>query len=249
MRRQVVWAGAAVLALGLTLATAGAARAEFKAGVVDIVEVTNGYQRTKDASDDLKREMGDLKDETDRRVAKLTDLRVRRDALESGSKDWRDLDDKLLNEEAQVRAWAMVEQVKIERRHRDVLLGMYRQITAVVSKLAKDKALDVVFTKAFLSPPNIDVDKAEGLEDLKNRILGQRILYPANVMDLTTEVTNILNKEYEAARKAAGLAPSKGADIAPKAGDAMPKAVPAPKAGADLPMTVPTPRVAPTPRG
>jgi Skp family chaperone for outer membrane proteins len=228
MGRRTIWAAAAALAIVLAAAMSGTAKADFKAGMVDIVQVTNDYQRTKDASEDLKKEQDDLKAETDRRVTKLTDLKVRRDGFDVASKEWKDLDDQLLNEEAKVRAWAVVEQIKIERRHRDVLLGMYRQITAVVSKMAKDKGLDVVFTKAFLAPPNIDVNKAEGLEDLKNRILGQRILYPASVIDLTTDVTEILNAEYNAARKAAGLPKAGGLDL-PKGGGTAPKATATPR--------------------
>ena len=226
--------GVGVAAAVLALATAGAARAEMKIGAVDIVQVTNDYQRTKDASERLKVDLETLKAEAERRSATLNDIRIRRDAFAKESKEWRDLDDQLLNEEARVRSWAIVEQTKVERRHRDVLLDMYRQITAVVARLAKDKKLDMVFTKAFLAPPTINVDEAQGLEDLKNRIMGQRILFPTDVADLTKDVTDILNKEYEAARKLPGAVTPGG--LSP--GSLLPMAptpAPGPKAGGGIP--------------
>ena len=52
---------AAALAVGLPLVLTGVVRAELKLGVVDIVEVTNSYDRTKDASADLQVEQANLK--------------------------------------------------------------------------------------------------------------------------------------------------------------------------------------------
>ena len=52
---------AAALAVGLPLIATGVVKAELKLGVVDIVEVTNKYDRTKDASADLQVEQANLK--------------------------------------------------------------------------------------------------------------------------------------------------------------------------------------------
>jgi Skp family chaperone for outer membrane proteins len=194
----------AALAVGLPLIAAGVVKAELKLGVVDIVEVTNNYDRTKDASADLQVEQANLKAAAEPKGKALEDLRLKRDGFNRGTDEYKKLDDQLLKTEVEYRNWLMLETVKIERRHRDVLLDMYRQIVAVATRLAKEKTLDVVFTKAFLSPPQIDVNVAAGLDDLKNRIMGQRILYPPTVTDLTQDVLKALNAEYKSSKKSAG---------------------------------------------
>ena len=80
----------------------------------------------------------------------------------------------------------------------------FRQIRAVVGRVAKEKALDLVYTRSFLDPPQINVAEATGLDDLKARIVGQRVLYPAEFTDITKDVLKILNDDYAAAKKKAG---------------------------------------------
>jgi Skp family chaperone for outer membrane proteins len=195
---------AAALAVGLPLIATAVVKAELKLGVVDIVEVTNKYDRTKDASADLQVEQANLKAAAEPKGKALQDLSIKRDGFNRGTDEYKKLDDQLLKTEVEYRNWLLLETVKIERRHRDVLLDMYNEIVKVSSRLAKEKGLDMVFTKAFLSPPQIDVTTAQGLDDLKNRIMGQRVLYPSNVTDLTEEVLKILNAQYKSSKKSAG---------------------------------------------
>lgn len=198
---------AAVVVAGLIVS--GSADGAIKAGVVDVVVVTNGYERTLDASEDLKVEQANLQVASEPRVKALEDLRLKRDGFNKGTQEWEQLDEQVLKTEVEWRNWLAIERIKIERRHRDVLLDMYREITKLVERLAKQKGLDLVFTKAFLEPPQIDVDLARGLDDLKNRIMGQRVLYPADVVDFTQDVLKILNSEYKA-KKASGGSNPKG---------------------------------------
>jgi len=195
---------AAALAVGLPLVLTGVVRAELKLGVVDIVEVTNSYDRTKDASADLQVEQANLKAAAEPKAKALEDMRIKRDGFNKGTEEYKKLDDQLLKTEVELRNWLGLEQVKIERRHRDVLLDMYNEIVKVATRMAKEKGLDMVFTKAFLSPPQIDVNAAQGLDDLKKRIMEQRVLYPATVAELTQDVLKALNAEYKSSKKSAG---------------------------------------------
>jgi len=197
---------AAALAVGLPLVLAGTVRAELKLGVVDIVEVTNNYDRTKDASADLQVEQANLKAAAEPKAKALEDMRIKRDGFNRGTEEYKRLDDQLLKTEVEFRNWLGLEQIKIERRHRDVLLDMYNEIVKVATRLGREKSLDMVFTKAFLSPPQIDVATAQGLDDLKKRIMEQRVLYPdpAKVADLTQDVLKTLNAEYKSSKKSAG---------------------------------------------
>ncbi len=197
----------AIVVAVVVLAGPAAVRADLKVGVVDLVNVTNNYGRTQDASADLQVEQANLKAETEPKVTALEELRLQRDGFNKGTEEWKKLDEQVLKKQVELRNWIAMERIKIERRHRDVLLDMYREIADVVERVAKQKGLDLVFTKAFLEPPQIDVDESTGLEDLKKRIIGQRVLYPTDTVDLTEEVLKILNTEYKSKGKAAGEKP------------------------------------------
>jgi len=194
---------AAAMVVGLAVSTpAGAA---LKVGVVDIVAVTNNYDRTKDANVDIQVEQANFKAAADPQIKALEDLRLKRDGFNKGTKEWEQLDDQVLKSQAGLSTWMQIERIKIERRHQEVLLDMYRQMTDAIGRIAKAKGIDLVFTAAFLEPPQIDVDKAIGLQDLQKRIVGQRVLYPTAVTDITQDVLKILNDEYKV-KKAAGKA-------------------------------------------
>jgi len=188
--------------MAVTLAASASAHGALKVGVVDIVVVTNGYDRTKDANTDIQVEQANFKVAADPKVKALEDLRLKRDGFNKGTKEWQQLDDQVLTTRAELNTWMQIERIKIERRHQEVLLDMYRQMTGAVERISKQNKIDLVFTKAFLEPPQIDVDKAVGLQDLQKRIVGQRVLFPTAVVDITQDVLKILNDEYKAKKKA-----------------------------------------------
>ncbi len=190
-------------AMAVALVASAAADAAIKVGVVDLVAVTNGYDRTKDANADIQVEQANFKASAEPKVKALEDMRLKRDGFNKGTKEWQQLDDQLLKARAELNTWMQIERIKIERRHQEVLLDMYRQMTDAVGRMVKKNSLDLVFTKAFLEPPQIDVDKAVGLQDLQKRIVGQRVLYPTEVTDITQDVLKILNDAYKAKKKAA----------------------------------------------
>ncbi len=190
-------------AMAVALVASADADAALKVGVVDLVAVTNGYDRTKDANADIQVEQANFKAVAEPKVKALEDMRLKRDGFNKGTEEWQRLDDQLLKARAELNTWMQIERIKIERRHQEVLLDMYRQMTDAVARMVKKHGIDLVFTKAFLAPPQIDVDKAVGLQDLQKRIVGQRVLYPTDVTDITQDVLKILNDAYKAKKKAA----------------------------------------------
>lgn len=190
-------------AMAVALVASAAADAAIKVGVVDLVAVTNGYDRTKDANADIQVEQANFKAAAEPKVKVLEDMRLKRDGFNKGTTEWQQLDDQLLRARAELNTWMQIERIKIERRHQEVLLDMYRQMTDAVGRMVEKNSLDLVFTKAFLEPPQIDVDQAVGLQDLQKRIVGQRVLYPTAVTDITQDVLKILNNAYKAKKKSA----------------------------------------------
>ena len=188
------------LALAGMLAWAATASAEIHVGMVDIVRVMNHYERTKDASADLQVEQAKLKATSEPRVQKIEELRNQRDGFNKGTEEWKRLDEQAMKAEIQLRTELAFEQAKIEKRHQDILLQMYDEIRAVVAQVAEARGLDLVFTKSFLDPPQIDLQEARGLEDLKSRIVGQRLIFPGETHNITDDVVKRLNDRYKATK-------------------------------------------------
>jgi Skp family chaperone for outer membrane proteins len=210
MRSARLLAVALVLA-AVPLVGAASANADLKVGVVDIVAVTMTYARVTDANEALQTEQTALAKQSD---AKLKDLEVQRgvrETFEKKSAEWKRANEALMKGIADYQGWLALEKAKIEVKHRDVLLDIYTEIAAAVAKVAAEKKLDIVFTKAFLSPPQIDLETAQGLEDLKARILNQRVLYPTVTVDLTKDVEAALNAGYKSTTPAPAATPTAAA--------------------------------------
>jgi Skp family chaperone for outer membrane proteins len=205
----------AVMLLG-----AAPAQAAISIGVVDIVEVTAKYMRVDVANKDLQDDLTDLQKRNEKQADNVKTLEKARDYFKSDDPKWKVANEDLMKGIVAYQGWAAVERAKIEVKHRDVLLNIYGEIATAVIQAAKDGKCDIVFTKAFLAPPQIDVNTAQGLEDLKTRILNQRVLYPptGTMMDLTSTVIQSLNSKY---KPPIGYVPSTTPTAAPTA--SMPK--------------------------
>jgi len=194
----------AMMAAVLVGLLGAAARAEVKVGQVDVVAVVDQYERTKDAETDAKLAEADLKATAEPKIRKVEELRLQRDGFNKDSEEWKRLDEKALEAEVELRTWLAIERVKLMRKQRDVLLDIYREIQKAVGRAAKEKGLDLVLAKAFLTPGQIDVNEVQSLQDLKRHILSTALLYPGEVVDVTQDVLDALNADYKASKKAAG---------------------------------------------
>lgn len=202
MRNTQVLCGAMMAAVLVGLLGA-AARAEVKVGQVDVVAVVDQYERTKDAETDAKLAEADLKATAEPKIRKVEELRLQRDGFNKDSEEWKRLDEKALEAEVELRTWLAIERVKLMRKQRDVLLDIYREIQKAVGRAAKEKGLDLVLAKAFLTPGQIDVNEVQSLQDLKRHIVSTALLYPGEVVDVTQDVLDALNAGYKASKKAA----------------------------------------------
>jgi len=206
-----VWKiGSVGLAVALVALLAAPARTEVKVGQVDIVTLVDNYERTKDAEADAKVEEANMKAAAEPKIKKIEEIRLQRDGFNKDSEEWRRLDDKAFEAEIELRTWLAVEQAKMVRKRRDMLLDIYRDIQKVVSRVAKEKGLDLVFAKAFLTPGQIDVERVQNLADLKQHIVATALLFPGNVTDVTDEVLKSLNGVYKASKKPAESSAPKG---------------------------------------
>jgi Skp family chaperone for outer membrane proteins len=186
----------AIPALGF----AATARAELQVGVVDIIQVMNRYARTEDANSELKLDLARLESTTKPKYDKIEELRNQRDGFNKGTEEWERLDEQAMKAEIELRTEMAYEQARIEKRHIETLHDLYRDIKGAVAWVARREKIDLVFTRAWLEPPRIDMEEARGLEDLKGRIVGQRLIYPGEPTDVTKAVIEKLNRDYDSAK-------------------------------------------------
>lgn len=204
--RRMQMSLAAVCAAILALGSAATARAELEVGVVDIIQVMNRYARTEDANSELKLDLARLESTTKPKYDKIEELRNQRDGFNKGTEEWERLDEQAMKAEIELRTEMAYEQARIEKRHIETLHDLYRDIKGAVAWVARREKIDLVFTRAWLEPPRIDMEEARGLEDLKGRIVGQRLIYPGEPTDVTKAVIEKLNRDYKSA-KPSGAAP------------------------------------------
>jgi Skp family chaperone for outer membrane proteins len=192
----------------IVLSMAGTARAEPKVGVVDVMAIMDSYLFAKDARDAMRAELDALKKEYDPRFTKIADMKLKRDGFVKTTKEWKDRDELILSEESQVESGLAIARYKIDRKNREILLEIYRQVTLVVGRLAKEQKLDMVFTTGFLVPTETgDAGDVPSLDDLKRRIQAQSLVYPTPTADLTMDAIKILNDEYKASKGSATVPP------------------------------------------
>ncbi|HUX00126.1 MAG: OmpH family outer membrane protein [Phycisphaerae bacterium] len=209
--RTLRMVGKAGLVVALVALWVAPAQAEIKLGQVDIVTLVDNYERTKDAEADAKVEEASLKTTAEPRIKQIEEIRLQRDGFNKDSDEWRRLDDKAFEAEVELRTWLAIEQARMIRKRRDTLLDIYRDIQKAVARIAKEKGLDLVFAKAFLTPGQIDAEQVQNLADLKQHIVATALLYPASVTDITDGVLKILNDEYKASKKPAEIGTPKAA--------------------------------------
>jgi hypothetical protein len=190
-------------------------------------------------------EQAKLSEEANARKAELKILVDRRNGLVKNTDDWRKANDALMEATFSFQGWYFLAQAKIEAKDREIMLDIYRQITDAVARLAVQKKVDIVFTKAFLLPPTIDLEGAQGLEDLTNRILNQRLLFPdpATITDLTDDAVKLLNAEWKLKKPATPPRPLP----TPPAPTPAPRPSPVPPSSGPAPSPVPPKSVPPAP--
>lgn len=185
MRYGVLVAG--VLAAGLSFVTTAQAADVPHIGVVNLQQVVSNSHRGQDAQAQLKslaqKLGGDVKD----RRQKLMVLKQQLDKADSKSADYAKLQQNYQDGVSDYQQFVAANQQDLEERKQELLQPIEQELQQVLNAFAKDHHYDILINQS-----------------------GAGALYSSDKYDVTTQVTEAMDKDWAEQQKSAAKADAKG---------------------------------------
>lgn len=184
---------AAVAFLGAR-ATTGQANMNWpatKAAAVDLVVIFNEFQQTKDLNDLLTKRGEDLRKEVQEKRKALDTKAKELEAFKQDSPDYAKRFNEQMKAEIEFTAWGNFMQAQVEAEHRVWLRRTYRQVVDVVGQIATERGIDIVF---YSDAPTIE---GESVDSMRNNIRQRKMVWSSRQVDITEQVLQRLNRDYE----------------------------------------------------
>lgn len=154
--------------------------------VVDIYEITSGYQRSMDSKEKFAKRAKDKQDELRRKADRAEALRADLASFTPESKDYRERQEELIKLSVELQVAGQVAEKVIQVEMRAEAEDIYSDILQAVEEIAKEGGYDLVLTK--------DVPKAKRA---KIPMAMRRVLYAGKNLDITETVLARLNQKYQ----------------------------------------------------
>lgn len=192
----------AVAALAFALASGGALVAAANkpravtVAVVDVQKVFNSLDEKASVEADITQQTESLqKQEQDKQTA-LKALQADLSVLVAGTKAYDDTQDKLENKAIEFKVWQQFNQRKLEHDKAARLEALYKKVVDAIGSIAKSSGYDLVLFK-----DNTGDIKGENQQQLAAMIQVRKVLYSAPDLDITDQVTQKLNNEWNNRKK------------------------------------------------
>src|SRR5207247_265603 len=111
--------------------------------------------------------------------------------LDAGNPAYKKKQEDLERKAVELKVWQEWQTATFLRESGLQTAGLYRKIAGAAAKVAKDSGFDVVLYKE--PEPEFNVSKPE---EIKQIIRGRKVLWTADDLDLTDQVTQLMNNEY-----------------------------------------------------
>jgi Skp family chaperone for outer membrane proteins len=160
-------------------------------GVVDIAQVFERYQMTRDLEERFDARQRAIRDEADNRRKAMENQFASLEAFDPASKDYAERRDGLRQMEFEFRVWLEMEEQRLKDEHMLWLRLIYDDVSEAVAQAARSRDIDLVLTYRDLS---LDVPDSAAL---RNEILLKKVLYFTDRVDLTGQVLRLANESYE----------------------------------------------------
>jgi len=166
-----------------------------RVAVCDVGTVLNQYDRR----NDLVRLFGErrqaAKAEDDRRAEEIKQMEQTLRALKPGSAEYEAQSSKLNKLTVSREVWRQFQERQFVREHRLLMEQMYAQVIQAVSAVARQKGYDLVF-----HTENVEI-ASETTSELLTKMAQRKCLYHNPAIDLTNDVTKLLNRNYRQQNK------------------------------------------------
>jgi len=188
------WIGTLALC---ALSMAGrSALADTKIAVVNVPEVSEKYDRTKDLEshfDNVRKSLQQQRDDLKQKVERTT--KSLNEDFKPGTEEYRTRRKELAMMEAQLQYFVDSEGKQIEAELAESLRSIFDDIQTVIRAVAEEKGFDLVLVADAMPPGAPD-----STQQVRQQIVLQKVLYASPRVDITGEVVTRLNDKYRAAK-------------------------------------------------
>ena len=168
-------------------------------GVVDIAQVFDGYQMTRDLEERFDTRQRGVRADADNRREAMEKQLASLEAFDPASRDYSERREGLQRMQFEFRVWLEMEEQRLKEEHMVWLRMIYDDVCRAVAQAARSRDIDLVLTYRELSE---DVPDSSAL---RNEILLKKVLYFNERTDLTGQVLRLVNENYEERGGAASL--------------------------------------------
>ena len=167
--------------------------------VINLAAVFERYQITQDLEQMFAERREEVQAEAQRKQDEVNGLRTTVEQFKPGSADYRSREEDLVRAEINFQVWLEVQERRLKSEHKAWLELIYRNTQAVVAKIAADRHIDLVLTYSDLE------EDAPDSVAFKQQILLRTVIYANQRADLTEQVIEMLDADYQRRGGAAAL--------------------------------------------
>ncbi len=163
-----------------------------KIGVVDMSRVFDAYKKRGDYNSALEEFRRQKAQEIESRREEINRLRDRIQLLAPGSEERKNEEENLSKKRLEFETGARLAAREVDEKYRDFLAEIYGDISDEVRRFGVENGYDLM-----LKTEALQTDTSSTAE-LKLRLSIQKILYYSSQLDVTEQIIEVLNREYEA---------------------------------------------------
>ena len=188
----IVFAAGVVLAGMVTLHGQSAAGPKAPVvAVVDIQKVLNSLAEKNAVEADITRRGEQIQKETQDRAKEVRDLEADLAILAPDADAYKQTDEKRQQKTIELEVWQRIKLQELEREKAIQMEHLYRKAANAIERLAKRSRYDLVFYK-----DETESLRAKTQQQVATIIQMRKVLYAAPELDITDQLTQMLNNEF-----------------------------------------------------
>lgn len=167
--------------------------------VINLAAVFERYSMTQDLEQMFAERRQNVKTEAQSKQDEISVLRTTLEQFKPGSADFRTREEDLVRGEISFQVWLEIQERRLKNEHKGWLSLIYRNTQAAVAEIAADRRIDLVLTYSDLE------EDAPDSVAFKQQILLRTVIYANQRTDLTEQVIEMLDTDYQRRGGAATL--------------------------------------------
>ncbi|HTW93914.1 MAG TPA: OmpH family outer membrane protein [Tepidisphaeraceae bacterium] len=167
---------------------------QVKIGIANLRQIITSLREAKDLDAKRKDEVASLVQQQQQLQQKINDLTNEVAILKPGTTKYDQVNNDLLINKINYDAWSKATQDSIERQEKADLKHIYNEVHDAITQIAQEKGLNVVLADQGVQIPD-DLDTVD-LPTLDRILSSQTVLYSDGTLDISGDVTTLLDQNY-----------------------------------------------------